>query len=52
MRYHVDNPLTNYWAYEGVVLPGNQIIIGRWWYPDPNEVGVVSKDAPDEQTKY
>ncbi len=21
------------WAYEGVVLPGNQIILGRWWSP-------------------
>ncbi|EMD00714.1 hypothetical protein BAUCODRAFT_61254, partial [Baudoinia panamericana UAMH 10762] len=21
------------WAYEGVVLPGGQIIIGRWWSP-------------------
>jgi hypothetical protein len=19
------------WAYEGVVLPGDQIIVGRWW---------------------
>lgn len=22
------------WAYEGVVLPGDQIIVGRWWSPD------------------
>lgn len=21
------------WAYEGVVLPGDQIIVGRWWSP-------------------
>jgi hypothetical protein len=21
------------WAYEGVVLPGNQVIVGRWWSP-------------------
>lgn len=22
----------NLWAYEGVVLPGGRIIIGRWWF--------------------
>jgi hypothetical protein len=22
----------NLWAYEGVVLPGGRIILGRWWY--------------------
>ncbi|KAI8936507.1 hypothetical protein NX059_006912 [Plenodomus lindquistii] len=22
----------NLWAYEGVVLPGDRIILGRWWY--------------------
>ena len=21
------------WAYEGVVLPGGQIMLGRWWSP-------------------
>jgi hypothetical protein len=21
------------WAYEGVVLPGGQIVVGRWWSP-------------------
>ncbi|KAF2761678.1 hypothetical protein EJ05DRAFT_181587 [Pseudovirgaria hyperparasitica] len=21
------------WAYEGIVLPGNKIILGRWWAP-------------------
>lgn len=21
----------NLWAYEGVVLPGGRIILGRWW---------------------
>ena len=21
------------WAYEGVVLPGGMIILGRWWSP-------------------
>jgi hypothetical protein len=22
----------NLWAYEGVVMPGGRIILGRWWY--------------------
>ena len=22
----------NLWAYEGVVLPGGRMILGRWWY--------------------
>ena len=22
------------WAYEGIVLPGDQIIVGRWWSPE------------------
>jgi hypothetical protein len=22
------------WAYEGVVLPGGQVIVGRWWSPE------------------
>lgn len=21
------------WAYEGVVLPGGQVVVGRWWGP-------------------
>jgi len=25
------------WAYEGCVLPGNRIIVGRWWWI-PNEI--------------
>ena len=25
------------WAYEGVVLPGGQIILGRWWSPNQVE---------------
>ncbi|KAF2088704.1 hypothetical protein K490DRAFT_38547, partial [Saccharata proteae CBS 121410] len=29
------------WAYEGVVLPGDQIIIGRWWSPE--------EDTPTDQ---
>lgn len=29
---HVD--IDALWAYEGVVLPGDQIIVGRWWSPE------------------
>lgn len=30
------------WAYEGIVLPGNQIIVGRWWSPeDPIVLGKI-----------
>ena len=25
------------WAYEGVVLPGGQIVLGRWWSPSQGE---------------
>lgn len=28
---HID--MDALWAYEGVVLPGGQIIVGRWWNP-------------------
>jgi hypothetical protein len=28
------------WAYEGVVLPGGQIMVGRWWAPE----NVAEKD--------
>ncbi|KAF4306625.1 hypothetical protein GTA08_BOTSDO05150 [Botryosphaeria dothidea] len=27
------------WAYEGVVLPGGKIMLGRWWSPDTNVPG-------------
>ncbi|KAL6708480.1 hypothetical protein ACN47E_002743 [Coniothyrium glycines] len=27
-----DHELDNLWAYEGVVLPGGRIILGRWWF--------------------
>ncbi len=31
------------WAYEGVVLPGGQIVVGRWWSPtDDDNEGVYS----------
>jgi hypothetical protein len=26
-----DMDLTSLWAYEGVVLPGGEMMIGRWW---------------------
>lgn len=41
-KYYIDEddrhtPLfDSLWAYEGVVLPGGMIILGRWWFPDPN----------------
>lgn len=22
------------WAYEGVILPGGRVIVGRWWHPE------------------
>jgi len=38
MRYHLDEfgqaDLGDLWAYEGIVLPGDQIILGRWFHPD------------------
>lgn len=32
-----------YWAYEGVVLPGGKIILGRWWSPmqDLEEINCI-----------
>jgi hypothetical protein len=31
------------WAYEGVVLPGGEIIVGRWWAPDDSsEIGKMT----------
>ncbi len=37
MKYFEDEDGTldtgGLWAYEGVVLPGGQIILGRWWCP-------------------
>lgn len=31
------------WAYEGVVLPGGQIMVGRWWSPD--DTALTSKNV-------
>ena len=37
MKYWTDNSggmdLDSLWAYEGVVLPGGMIMVGRWWHP-------------------
>jgi hypothetical protein len=27
---------TSGWAYEGCVLPGNEIMLGRWWRVEPD----------------
>lgn len=37
---HEDNgeiDLDNLWAYEGIVLPGGKIIVGRWWCPSDGD---------------
>ena len=39
MKYYTDEynnqiDWASLWAYEGVVLPGGQVIIGRWWSPN------------------
>ncbi|KIW06983.1 hypothetical protein, variant [Verruconis gallopava] len=38
MKYFPDSnnqiDMSALWAYEGVVLPGDQIIVGRWWSPN------------------
>lgn len=31
---------TSLWAYEGVVLPGGEIVVGRWWSPSAPHQGV------------
>jgi hypothetical protein len=41
MKHFMDDDLAdweedNLWAYEGVVLPGGKIILGRWWFASPN----------------
>ena len=44
MKYFVDDngeyDKDALWAYEGVVLPGGKIILGRWW--SPSEGGAAS----------
>lgn len=34
------------WAYEGVVLPGGQIVLGRWWSPSAGERGEAMYSGP------
>lgn len=38
MKYFENNDgsvdWTSLWAYEGVMLPGGRIVVGRWWSPD------------------
>ena len=34
------------WAYEGVMLPGGQMIVGRWWAPDTMRPGVNVYSGP------
>jgi hypothetical protein len=34
----------NLWAYEGVVLPGGRIIVGRWWFASETVNYDVSAD--------
>ncbi|KAJ4296664.1 hypothetical protein N0V90_006712 [Kalmusia sp. IMI 367209] len=67
---HFDDDLNqvdqdNLWAYEGVVLPGGRIILGRWWFasndysgpfilwavdPDPDVTG--DEESNDGQEDY
>lgn len=46
MKYYMDRngamDMASLWAYEGIVLPGGMIIIGRWWHPVPGEPQDVS----------
>lgn len=30
---------TNHWLYEGIVIPGGQIMLGRWWNGDSDDAG-------------
>ena len=37
------------WAYEGVVLPGGNVIVGRWWSPGSGEgVGLEAEGGGDD----
>ena len=42
--------ITQDWAYEGVVVPGGQIILGRWWSPFRNEAPGDSYCGPDRKS--
>jgi hypothetical protein len=40
----------NLWAYEGVVLPGGRVILGRWWYASENvDFSVSGSHVPVSQ---
>ncbi|MCJ1382641.1 hypothetical protein MMC17_005754 [Xylographa soralifera] len=49
---HVD---VEHWAYEGVVLPGGKIMLGRWWSPHetPLHALIVPRDprVPDQNER-
>jgi hypothetical protein len=39
---HGDMDASSLWAYEGVVLPGGMIMLGRWWHPSGGDEGEYS----------
>ena len=42
----VDNAI---WAYEGIVLPGGKIMVGRWWNPiDPGDAEDEEEDSGND----
>jgi len=44
MKHFDESHNDDLWAYEGVVLPGGRIIVGRWWFAseDPGTPSYVS----------
>ncbi len=34
------------WAYEGVVLPGGQMMVGRWWSPEDDALTSKNVSVP------
>ena len=49
----IDLGLDGLWAYEGVVLPGGNIIAGRWWSPGSgNGLGLEKDEDEDEEGVY
>lgn len=47
---HDVGPSEDLWAYEGVVLPGGKMILGRWWAPEERDpaAGIGLGTAPDD----
>lgn len=37
------------WAYEGVVLPGGEIVVGRWWSPSALTQGAGNQQQVEEE---